>query len=121
LKKRSDPDEGGNDVTPTEFRDRLQAVARATGLTASDFAVWFATPRPTIRSWLFDVAKPEGHDGRVDDELRRRLKWLEDAGVWFPIPFNVRRRFYLEAVLNEQRLRSARRSPVEPAPADPDF
>ena len=78
-------------MTPTEFRDRLEAVARRTGLTASDLAVWFGRPRPTVRTWLHGTRPQSQIGGQVWDELAQRLIWLERADR-FPIPPSYCRR-----------------------------
>ena len=97
-------------MTPTEFRDRLEAVARKTGLTASDLAVWLDCPRPTVRTWLFGMNKPMAHiNGNVRWPLLQRLLWLERSDR-FPIPAvrsGSRRQWMLDA-LEHERLRSVR-------------
>jgi len=126
-------------MTPSEFRERLEAVARRTGLTASDLAVWFGRPRPTVRTWLNGRTPrrvPQAHiGGQVWDEMQQRMIWLERA---FEGHYQIGRKFWfngqectttevgrvprhdLLAMFNEQRLRSIRESrpPVE---GDPRF
>ena len=108
-------------MTPTEFRERLETVARRTGLTASDLAVWFGRPRPTVRTWLNGRTPrrvPQAHiGGQVWDEMQQRLLWLEHAVEVWPHPLN---KFELKTAYDSERLRSVRESrpPVE---GDPRF
>src|SRR5271157_4115947 len=114
---------GERGMTPTEFRERLETVARRTGLTASDLAVWFGRPRPTVRTWLNGRTPrrvPQAHiGGQVWDEMQQRLLWLERAFSVAPEGFRPKRD-YLKTMFNHERLRSVRESrpPVE---GDPRF
>src|SRR5208282_4355925 len=108
---------GERGMTPTEFRDRLETVARRTGLTASDLAVWFGRPRPTVRTWLNGRTPrrvPQAHiGGQVWDEMQQRMIWLERA---FTLPGrrlpSGRRppRADLKEMFDRERLRSVRES-----------
>src|SRR5208282_2115388 len=132
---------GERGMTPTEFRDRLETVARRTGLTASDLAVWFGRPRPTVRTWLNGRTPrrvPQAHiGGQVWDEMQQRLLWLERAfsrnaygigdkihdaaapSVTYTVAWvNRPSKAQLRDMFNHVRLRSVResRSPVEGDP-----
>lgn len=102
-------------MTPTEFRDRLEAAARRTGLTATDLAVWLGCPRPTVRTWLLGMRKPTPHiGGHVWDRLAQRLIWLEQSDA-LPVPdatvlatIGAPRRQFLLAARDREKLRSVR-------------
>ena len=96
-------------MTPTEFRDRLETVARRTGLTASDLAVWFGRPRPTVRTWLHGTKPQSQIGGHIWDELAQRLIWLERAFAAAPDGYQPKRSF-LKELFNRERLRSVRQS-----------
>lgn len=103
-------------MTPAEFRDRLETVARRTGLTASDLAVWFGRPRPTVRTWLHGTRPQSQIGGHVWDELARRLIWLEQAMCWEFVdqdgPMHTRplTRPELREAFDRERLKSIRQA-----------
>lgn len=74
----------------TELRERfvheLRKLATKFNLTASDLAVWFARPRATVRTWLFEGRSPR--DETVLTECARRLRLLASSEK-FPIPWEV--------------------------------
>lgn len=72
-----------------EFVRELRRCADDFGLTASDFALWFDQPRPTVRTWLIDGRAPR--DGRLT-ECMRRLKLVRTCGR-FPMPWTITARF----------------------------
>ena len=111
-------------MSPSDFRDRLEAVARRTGLTASDLAVWLGRPRPTVRTWLMGQRKPSPQvSGELWQGLSQKLIWLERSTA-FPIPESdqskFRRHDYIRAAYDHERLRSVR-AELRPADADIGF
>ena len=87
-------------MTPDDFRSRLRRVALMRDLTQSDLSVWFARPRPTVRTWL---AGTEPRRGLVFDECVRRLELLEQSHD-LPVPYDVfmfdRRDYIKKAFMN---------------------
>ena len=88
-------------MTPDDFRSRLRRVALMRDLTQSDLSVWFARPRPTVRTWWAGTARPT--PGLVFDECVRRLSLLEQSPD-FPVPYDVfkfdRRDYIKKAFMN---------------------
>lgn len=101
-----------------QFVKRLLAVASRLDLTASDLAIWFARPRPTMRTWLALARGNETNahapttEGRIFTECVRRLALLEGSAD-FPVPYEVLkhgRRGYIEtAYLNADNGRISRK------------
>lgn len=84
-------------MTPSEFRVQLKATAKRLGLTASDLAIWFDRPRPTVHVWLWKGIRPR--PGTVFDEIQSRFKLLEQSPD-LPVPYEVyakSRRSYITA------------------------
>ena len=73
-------------MSPEQFTEQLRAHMERLGLTASDLAVWFERPRPTLRTWIFSGLTPRR--GRVLDECVRRLKLLRSCRE-LPVPYEV--------------------------------
>jgi hypothetical protein len=110
-------------MTPTEFSARLITTARRTGLTASDLAVWFDRPRPTVRTWLVGANKPSATGGQIWTGLVQHLLWLEQSDA-FPIPFDrtCSRVEWIKQARDYERLRSVRQGPAAaPAPTAADI
>ena len=88
-------------MTPDEFCTRLRRVALMRDLKVGDLAIWFARPRPTVRTWQVGIARPS--EDSVFEECARRLELLEQSDA-FPVPYDVfkfGRRGYIEkAFLN---------------------
>ena len=73
-------------MTPETFVSVLRETATRLDLSASDLALWFNRPRPTLRVWL-DRGSPRR--GKVLDECARRLKLLKRSKR-FPVPYEIR-------------------------------
>jgi hypothetical protein len=85
-------------MTPEAFVSSLRKAAGRLDLTASDLALWFGRPRPTLCVWL---TRGTPRRGKVLDECARRLTLLQGSAD-LPVPFEVTMRLrpaYIKAAL----------------------